>query len=107
MLPVYAGELENALAKNKNVFLYLYTPSCGYCTKFSPRYDKLSKMYDGSYTFLKVDASTPYGYELMRKYGGRYVPYVLLLNQKANKAAQISPSCLMERDCVEGKLKDF
>ena len=107
MLPAFAGELENALSKDKNVFLYLYTPSCGYCTKFTPRYDKLSKMYDGQYSFVKVDASTPYGYQLMSKYGGRYVPYVLLLNPKKHNGFQLAPSCLLDRECVEKSMKEF
>ena len=107
MLPVFAGELENALSKDKNVFLYLYTPSCGYCTKFSPRYEKLSKMYDGQYSFVKVDASTPYGYQLMSKYCVRYVSYVLLLSTKKNNGVQLAPSCLMDRECVEKSMKEF
>ena len=107
ILPVLAGELETAFSKGKKVFLYLYTPSCGYCTKFSPRYDKLSKMYDVEYSFVKVDASTPYGYQLMRKYGGRYVPYVLLLDPKKNSGVQLAPSCLMDRDCIEKSVKEF
>ena len=107
VLPVFAGELENALSKDKKVFLYLYTPDCGYCTKFTPRYDKLSKMYDGQYSFVKVDASTPYGYQLMRKYGGRYVPFVLLLNPKKHNGVQLAPSCLANRECVEKSMKEF
>ena len=107
ILPVFSGELENAFSKNKNVFLYLYTPDCGYCTKFTPRYDKLSKMYDGQYSFVKIDASTPYGFQIMRKYGGRYVPYVLLLNPKKHNGVQLAPSCLTDRDCVERSMKDF
>lgn len=107
LIPVYAGDLENALSGGGNVFLYLYTQQCGFCTKFTPRYNKLSKMYDGQYTFVKLDALTPYGNSVLKSYGGRYVPYVLLLNQKKNKAMQISPSCLTDSACVEGKLKDF
>ena len=66
-LPALAGEVENAINKGNNVFLYLYTPDCSYCKKFSPRYDKLSKMYDGQYNFFKIDANTAYGRDLMIK----------------------------------------
>lgn len=104
-LPVYAGKLEDALKSKGKVFLYLYTPDCGYCTKFSPRYDKLSKMYGERCAFLKVDASTPYGYELMKKYKGRYVPYVLLIN--SNKAEVVTPSCLSDNACIENEIRNF
>ena len=104
---VIAGELEQALNNGQDTFLYLYTQRCGYCTKFAPRYNKLSKMYDGRYKFIKVDADTPYGNRILRSYGGYYVPYVILLNSKKNKAIQISPSCLEDLVCIEGKMKDF
>ncbi len=104
-LPVFAGEIENTIAKGNNVFLYLYTPDCGYCKQFAPRYNKLSKMYDGQYNFYKVDASTAYGYSLMQKYRGQYVPYVLLLNK--NKGVHISPDCLSDTACIEKNMKHF
>ena len=104
-LPAFAGEVENAINKGYNVFLYLYTPNCGYCKKFSPRYDKLSKMYDGQYNFFKIDASTDYGRDLIIKYRGMYVPYVLLLNNK--KGVQVHPDCLMDNVCIERNMKYF
>ena len=31
IIPSFAGEVENAINKGHNVFLYLYTPDCKYC----------------------------------------------------------------------------
>ena len=104
---VFAGELENALKNGNNVFLYLYTPDCGYCTKFTPRYNKLSKMYDKSYKFIKIDASTPYGYSILKKFGARFVPFVVLMNPKKNVNKLITPSCLMDGVCTEQALQKF
>ncbi len=104
-LPVFAGEVENAINKGHNVFLYLYTSDCSYCQQFMPRYNKLTKMYDGQYNFFKINAMSPYGKELMRNYQGSYVPYVLLLNKK--KGMNLTPSCLDDMACVEKGLKDF
>ena len=104
-LPALAGEVENVINKGNNVFLYLYTPDCSYCKKFSPRYEKLAKMYDGQYNFFKVDASTAYGRDLMIKYRGMYVPYVLLLNRK--KGVQVNPDCLLDSVCIEKNMKFF
>ena len=104
-LPALAGEVENAINKGNNVFLYLYTSDCSYCKKFSPRYDKLAKMYDGQYNFFKIDASTAYGRDLMIKYRGMYVPYVLLLNRK--KGVQVNPDCLLDSVCIEKNMKFF
>ncbi len=107
MLPIMAGELEDAFSKGKRVFLYLYTPTCSYCKKFAPQYDRLSKTYAGQYTFVKIDASTLYGMRLMRKYGGRYVPYVLLLTPNNNSGVQLAPSCLAQSECIERSIKEF
>ena len=107
VLPVYAGQLEDALAKGKPVFLYMYTPECGYCTKFSPRYQKLSHVYDGSYTFVKIDASTYYGYNLMRQLKARYVPYVALIKPKTHYASQIDVNCLADTSCTDKTLNNF
>lgn len=102
-----AGELEQALNNGQDTFLYLYTQRCGFCTKFTPRYDKLSKIYAGNYKFIKIDAETPYGNKILRSYGGYYVPYVILLNSKKEKATKISPYCLEDFVCIEGKMKEF
>ncbi len=105
LLPVSAGELENAISANKNVFLYMYTPTCGFCKKFEPRYEKLAKMYNQKYTFMKLNAETQYGYYLMRTFQARYVPFIVLLNGK--KSWQIEASCLMESSCTEKALSEF
>ena len=64
-------------------------------------------MYDKQYAFVKVDASTPYGYNIMRQYNGRFVPYVLLLDPQNKIAENVPPSCLMDNACVERALKEF
>lgn len=104
MHPVFAGDVENAINRGENVFLYLYTPECKYCKQFSPTYDKLVKTNHGC-TYIKVNASTRYGMELMRKYRGRFVPYVLLV--KKDKAVQILPNCLMDSACINREIKNF
>ena len=104
-IPVFVGEVENSLNNGHNVFLYLYTADCRFCQQFTPRYNKLSKMYDSQYNFIKIDAKTPYGHSLMYQYQGMYVPYVLLI--KKTKAVQLMPSCLSDMACIEKSMKEF
>lgn len=101
-----AGELENALTKNKNVFLYLYSPKCGYCTQFTPRYNELAKIYGKKYTFIKLDASTMYGYKVFKSYGGHYVPHIVLINSK-KETKQVETNCLVTTKCTEQTLTKF
>lgn len=106
-LPVFAGELENAFTQNDNVFLYLYSSTCGYCTKFNPIYEKLKKNYNTTYAFVKLNVNTYYGHKIYRAYNGRFVPYVLLLNQKKNRAIYINPNCLLEYSCITQEVNKF
>jgi len=105
--PVCAGELENALDKGNNVFLYLYSPKCKYCQMFDYNYGRLLKDYDGQYSFIRVNSSTLYGKNLMYAYRASYVPFVLLLNKSKNKSMHINPACLMEDICIETEMKQF
>ena len=33
ILPVFSGEYEDAVSRGDRIFLYMYTPHCGYCVK--------------------------------------------------------------------------
>ena len=107
LTPVIAGEYEDALATKKNVVLYLYTQKCGYCVKFSPIFDKMSKLYDKRFTFVKIDANTHYGYSIFKKYHGRYVPYVIIIDANTKKAFNVQSSCLTNQACFEKALTSF
>lgn len=107
VMPAHAGEVENALAKGDNVFLYLYSPRCKYCTMFSPMYNRLTKTHNGQYSFFKIDSGSKYGNSLMYEYGGTYVPYVVLMNEKKKKALHIPPQCLMDSVCLQTEMNAF
>lgn len=107
LLPVLAGEYENALAQKKKMLLYFYTPQCGYCSRFAPRYAKLEKMYNQKLNFVKINANTLDGYTIFRKYNGSYVPYVLLINPVKNVVKSVQAECLMDKVCIEKEIERF
>ncbi len=106
-IPVYAGELEDAMARGVDIFLYIYTPDCSYCNEFLPTYNKLAKTYENNYKFIKADASTQYGKKLLVQFGGRYVPFVVMLNAQRRVLLHVDPDCLSDTACVEKKVKEF
>ena len=106
MLPVYAGELDRALSKGKPVLLYMYTDECGGCAKFSPVYEQLAKDRT-DFTYLKINASTWYGYNLMRQFRVSYVPFVAMFKPNSKDGAQISNGCLYNMACMNKVLTDF
>ena len=107
-LPAYAGEYENALMTGNSVFLYLYTKECRYCKQFNPIYEKLTDgTYKNNYKFLKIDANTEYGGNLMRMFRASYVPFVVLVDAKRQVMSGVTPTCLLNQSCVDKELKLF
>ena len=106
-IPVIAGLVESAKANKPYVFLYLYTPECGYCKKFNPNYNKISQKYNNKFEYLKINAKTPYGNSLITKYRARYVPYVVVINSKTGRAFPIQTSCLIDYACLDEVVSGF
>lgn len=107
LLPAFAGEYEDALKSGDKIFLYLYTPECGYCTKFNPNYNKLSSIYGNKCKFLKINAATTYGNSIMRNFNAYYVPYVSIIDNKKHTFSRIDPSCLLNYACVQDAVNKF
>lgn len=106
-IPVFAGELDNALNNNDKVFAYVYKPYCSYCVKFDTIYNKLSKKYGDKCKFIKMDLNSSDGYKLVRKYNVRYVPFVIAIDNTTGRASQIQADCLIDNVCVDAVVNDF
>ncbi|MBQ7765101.1 thioredoxin family protein [bacterium] len=107
LLPVYAGVFDIALKNNDKVFLYLYTDSCGYCVKFNPKYEMLVKEFSNKCKFLKINANTKEGAELMYKFNSPYVPFVVVIDNNKNSIDKISSRCLLDYSCVKNIMSEF
>lgn len=107
LLPVFAGTFDIAIKNNSKVFLYLYTDSCGYCVKFNPKYEMLVKEFGNKCKFLKINANTKEGAELMQKFNNSYVPYVVIVDNKRHSIDSISPRCLINYACVKNIMTEF
>ena len=103
---VYAGSYEDAVAKNNNVFLYLYSKDCKTCKEFEPILNKIQNQ-NKDYAFVRADVYTPYERQLMINFKGRYVPYIVLTDVKKNKSVNISHSCAMDEICLMRAMKSF
>lgn len=105
-LPVFAGTYEDAMSGNKNVLLYLYTDRCGMCQLYSQIYNKLAKSHTDM-KFVKVNANSADGFNLMRKFSVQYVPFVVLSNPKTKKTSVVNPYCSIDEICMERAIKNF
>ena len=106
ILPSQAGVYEDALSRNNDVLLYIYTPTCRSCMSFTPIYNDVIKQHP-NLKGVMVNAETAYGFQLLQKFKGRYVPYVVLANGKKNKAVTIDASCVANSICFERAQKSF
>ena len=106
-IPVIAGLVEDAKSSKDFVFLYLYTPECGYCKKFNPNYNKISQKYRNKYEYLKINANSSYGNSLIRSYRARYVPFVVIINSKTGKGYQLQTSCITDFACLDKVVSGF
>lgn len=105
ILPVCAGLYDEAIKKNDKVFLYLYSAKCGYCMRFNPIYQRISKMYDTRFQFVKLDVTTPEGTKLARQFAIRYVPFVVIIDK--GNAMEIPSKCLLEFSCMDSTVSKF
>ena len=105
-LPVFAGEYENALKKSDSVFLYLYSSDCRTCKAFDKIYYDMAKQ-NNDFEFVRINADTPYGARLIRKFKGKFVPYIILTNSKTNRSVNVIHSCVMDEMCLIRALKSF
>lgn len=107
VLPAFAGVFENAIANNEKVFLYMYTPTCGYCVKFNPIYNKLASKYSNKCKFLKLDLNTAYGMQLAQKFNVTSIPYVVTIDNNKKSTSRINPKCLMDYACTDSVVNKF
>ena len=106
-LPVFAGELEDALKSNSKIFLYLYMDKCTYCEKFKPIQERIAQKYNKKCAFVKVDATTDYGVSLMKNSGTFYVPSVILLDYNKQTMNRVVPQCMLEYSCLKDAVDEF
>ena len=102
-----AGIYEDALSKHSKVFLYFYSPGCRTCEIFDKTYATLKSEYGKDYGFVKINVETPYGAYLIRKFKGRYVPFIILTDSKTKKSVNINHTCIMDSVCCIRAMRSF
>lgn len=84
---------------SKEKVVYVFSDSCGYCSSFSPKFDKVVKEFPG-WTVEKLDIQQPGELDKATKLGAEVTPTVFLLN--ADKVVD-----KLEGDVSEEVLRKF
>ncbi len=79
--------LKKALKKNKPVVIWFYVDWCGYCQRFAPTFDEITKdkFIKKNYAVAFVNCEDPKNQELLKEYGIQGFPTVYLLNPKTQE----------------------
>ena len=107
LVPVFAGDYDDVSKSGDKVFLYLYSPDCGYCLKANPIYHKAAKIYDKKCKFVKTDINSRDGRALAITYKANYVPFAVLIDSKSKQAMQVPAPCLLSYACTEQVMNEF
>ena len=74
---------EEAVAASERPMLALfYADWCGYCLRFMPKYNILSKLYKNKYNFVMVNVEDPENRKLIEDVGIAGYPTVYILDPK-------------------------
>ena len=81
---------EKAMSGTKPVIALFYADWCGYCIRFMPTYEKLSKIYKNDYEFTKVNVEDEKYISVVRDMGITGFPTVFLLDPKYDNKVLLS-----------------
>ncbi len=84
---------DKALESDKPMLAVFYVDWCGYCMKFMPKFNVLSKLYGNKYNFVMVNVEgSKENRKLAEKTGIGGFPTVYILDQKYDNKVLLSNS---------------
>lgn len=101
--------LDKALKKNKPVIIWFYVDWCGYCQRFAPTFDKVTKNKDIKKRFAVafVNGDNKDSAKLMQEYSIHGFPTVYLLNPETGEKVLIDNGKMFSPDAEEDLIRDI
>ena len=83
--------LEKAMKKDKPVVAFFYVDWCGFCQRFAPTFDAVSKNKDikKKFSIAYINCDDPKNRELIEKYGIQGFPTVFVVDSKGEEKVQL------------------
>lgn len=100
-------DFNKALKSNKPVLTLFYADWCGYCIRFMPIYEALSKKYAKDVTFAKINVEDPNYEQVVKDYAIGGFPTVYIVDPKYDNRVLLSNSVLGSVENVSVELDRF
>lgn len=98
---------EKAMKSKKPALVLFYADWCGYCIRFMPVYEKLSKAYDKEINFSKVNVEDPKYKTVVNEIGITGFPTVFIIDPKYDNRVLLSNAILGSAEQVSPEIDRF
>lgn len=94
------------LDKTKPTLVFFHSERCGYCVRFAPIFEKLSKEYNKTFNFVTLDVDNPKNFDLAR---GNVVelPSVFIFDTSIGNKVQIPMAELFSENALRYELDRY
>lgn len=98
---------ENALESDKPMLALFYADWCGYCLKFMPRYETVSKLYKNDFNLVMIDVDKPEYRELMEDVAIGGFPTLFIIDPKYDNRVMLSNGIYQDMKKLRVELDRF
>lgn len=100
-------DYNKAIKGNKPILTLFYADWCGYCVRFMPIFEGLSKKYGKNVTLSKVNVEDPKYQTLVKEVGITGFPTVFIIDPKYDNRVLLSNAVLGSVDSVSVEIDRF
>ena len=104
ILPIVVFGVNRFSAEKGNHIVYIYADGCGYCEYVWANLSKFKSKFGNKYQIVKVNAYSRDGFDYVRDFNIKGVPYIIVYNEAKGVALPFNMYCARNYDCLETEM---